>query len=81
MDNPETLATLDAQDTGPRQTTQHGKLKRWATCTPPKTGSEIMCSCSVSWFCFLQDTNCYSYIELSHVKVLSDGEIKTSTKN
>ncbi len=30
MDNPETLATLDTQDTGRRQTnkTQHRKLKR-----------------------------------------------------
>jgi hypothetical protein len=40
MDNPEKLATLDTQDTGRRQTkqkTQHRKLKRWRTLTPPKT--------------------------------------------
>jgi hypothetical protein len=38
MQNPEKLATLGTQDTGRRQTkqiTQHRKLKRWETQTPP----------------------------------------------
>jgi hypothetical protein len=37
MDNPETLVTLDTQNTR-RQTKHIRKLKRWATRTPPKTG-------------------------------------------
>jgi len=41
MDNPETLGTLGKHDTGQRQTkqkTQHRKLKRWRTPTPPENG-------------------------------------------
>jgi hypothetical protein len=40
MDNPETLATLDTQDTGQRQTKQkmqHRKLNRAAVLTHPRT--------------------------------------------
>jgi len=49
MDNPETQATLSTRDTGRRQTkhkdtTQHRKLKRWATRTPSKTGDDHRCS-------------------------------------
>jgi hypothetical protein len=43
MDNPEKLATLGTQDTGPRQIklkTQHRKLKRWVTQTPSKHNTE-----------------------------------------
>jgi hypothetical protein len=40
MDIPETLVTLGTQDkdkqTKKQSTTNHRKLKRWATCTPPK---------------------------------------------
>jgi hypothetical protein len=38
MDNPETLTTLYTYDTWRRQT-QHRKLKRWATWTPPNPGA------------------------------------------
>jgi hypothetical protein len=40
MDNPQTLTTLDTQDSGRRQT----KHKGGATPIPPKTGCEHMCS-------------------------------------
>jgi hypothetical protein len=45
MDNSETLATLDTQDTGQRQTkhtTQRGKLKRWATSNGAKNKKDQM---------------------------------------
>jgi len=47
MGNPDTLATLDTQDKGRRQTkqkTQHRKLKSSATQTLQKTGGEPRCS-------------------------------------
>ena len=46
MDNPETLATPDTQDTRRRHTqrkknhTRHRKLQRLTTRTPPKIGGE-----------------------------------------
>jgi hypothetical protein len=44
MDNPDTLATLCTQDTDRRKnTTQLGKLKRWATQTQPKSSGGPMC--------------------------------------
>jgi len=61
MDNPETLATLGTQETGWGQKksthttqgkTQHRKLKKWATRTPPKTRDEPRCSRKVSSFCY-----------------------------
>ena len=45
MDNSEKLATLSTQDTRRRRQTklktQHRKLKRCATCTPPKPGGGL----------------------------------------
>ena len=41
--NPEKLAALGTQDTGPRQTkqkTQHRKLLKWATWTSAKTSAK-----------------------------------------
>jgi len=41
MDNPETQATLDTQETGCKQKkpTQNRKLKRWTTRTSSKTST------------------------------------------
>jgi len=38
------LATLGTKDTGRKKNPQHRKLKRWATRTPSKIGSEPRCS-------------------------------------
>jgi len=54
MDNPETLPTLDTQDTGRRQNkTQHRKLKRWTKRTPPTTGDHLRCSRRVRRSCLV----------------------------
>ena len=42
--------------------TQHRKLKRGATRTPPKIGSEPRCSRRVHSSCFLKDTRCVTHI-------------------
>jgi len=55
MDNPESLTTLDTQDTGRRQKTLHRKLRGWATRITSKTGSESRCWRNGSSFYFLQE--------------------------
>jgi hypothetical protein len=51
------------QDTGRRQnTTQHRKLKRLATRTPPTIGGEPMCSRMVSSSCLLLDSRHVTHI-------------------
>ena len=65
MDNPEKLVTLGTQNTAWRQTnqkTQHRKLKRWVTRTPPKTWGEPRPLQMASIPCLGQDTRHVTHI-------------------
>jgi len=64
MDNHEKLATLGTQDTGRWQTTQitqHRKLKRWATRTPPTNLGWTKVTKGKPFLLLIGHTPCYSY--------------------
>jgi len=74
MDNPETLVTLDTQDTGEIQTNQkvqHRKLKRWATRTPPKSGWIQVLVKGKEFLLLKRHPKCYSYNQSSQVKIVA----------